>query len=105
MAQTVNCLPLPLTNNMDSLTWLKTEYPAVAEELEQALSLPPIPPDTPGEAIAVLFDDVQLPDTAQLSSDYQPDLLTFYANGSLIFVKAKGEMLLNRLPVTFPALI
>jgi hypothetical protein len=87
---------------MDTLAWLTTEYPSVAIELEQARSLPPIPPDTPGDDISILFEDVQLPPDAQLPADYQPELMTMYASNVLVFVKAQGKVLLNRLPDSFP---
>lgn len=87
---------------MNVLNWLETEYPDVAQELEQARSLPPISPDTSGEAITMLFDDVQPPPSLKLPADYQPDLLTYYLADDLLFVKAKGEVLLNRLPTGFP---
>jgi hypothetical protein len=87
---------------MDTLAWITTEYPVVAEELKAARSLPPIPPDTPGDEISVLFEDVEIPLTAQFPADYQPEMLTMYVKEELIFVKVHGEVLLNRLPDSFP---
>ncbi|MBD1853439.1 hypothetical protein H6F87_26355 [Cyanobacteria bacterium FACHB-502] len=84
---------------MDAYTWLQSNYAAVAEELESVRSLPPIPPDATEDAIVVLMNDVELPPDAQLEADFVPELLTFYLNNQLIFLKAQDEVLLNRLPV------
>ncbi|WP_143467837.1 hypothetical protein [Leptolyngbya ohadii] len=84
---------------MDAYTWLQSNYAAVAEELNAARSLPPISPDSPKDAVTVLMNDVELPPDAQLDADFVPELLAFYQENQLIFLKAQDEVLLNRLPV------
>jgi hypothetical protein len=84
---------------MHILAWLQSNYGAVAEELEFARWLPTISADIPEEAIIVLMNDVELPHHAQLEADFVPELLAFYLRNELIFLKAQGEVLLNRLPI------
>ena len=86
------------------LTWLQTEYPDVAAELEVAKALPPISPETTSDLITVLMNDVEIPSDTQLPKDFEPELLTFYCGDELIFLKAQDEVLLNRLPVLFPSI-
>lgn len=84
---------------MHILAWLQSNYAAVAEELRLARSLPPIPSDISEDEIVVLMNDVELPLNAQLEANFVPELLAFYLRDQLIFLKAQGEVLLNRLPV------
>jgi hypothetical protein len=85
-------------SEMSVSMWLQSNYAAVAEELESAQSLPPISVDTSEDEIVVLMNDVELPHDAQLEADFVPELLAFYRKDQLIFLKAQGEVLLNRLP-------
>lgn len=87
----------------NKLTWLQSNYSAVAEELEAVRSRPPIPPETSGDSVSLFINDVELPLTAQLRADFVPELTAFYLNEELIFLKAQGEVLLNRLPNRLPA--
>jgi hypothetical protein len=82
----------------NKLTWLQSNYSAVAKELEAVQSRPPIPPETSGDSVSLLIDDVELPLTAQLKADFVPELIALYLESELIFLKAQGEVLLNRLP-------